>query len=142
MENQNMEVEQTQETVTEQEEKTFTQEEVDGIVQARLERERKRLNAMINEDETIKQELLESRLKLEEAKELREKDYPQELLEVIDFKDAETCKESTAKMMSVFDKALQAKVMQQYKIFGGTPASSSSRIHPNTDPVKNAFQSR
>lgn len=141
MELENMEVEQTQETATEQEEtKTFTQDEVNDIVQARLERERKRLNAMINEDEAIKQELTESRLKLELAKELRDKDYPQELLELIDCKDADTCKQSKEKILDVFDRAMKNRVEQVFKANGRTPQTSTNPFPSRSkDPLKDAF---
>lgn len=139
--NRDINMENMEGTVNEQEViKTFTQEEVNDIVQARLERERKRLNAMINEDEAIKQELVESRLKLEVAKELREKDYPQELLELINCKDSDTCKDSKIQIMDVFDRALRSKIDYIYKVNGRTPQTGSNH-HGKTDndPVKNAF---
>lgn len=142
MDLENMEAEQAQETAVEQEDKkVFTQDEVNDIVQARLERERKRLNAMINEDEAIKQELTESRLKLEAAKELRDKDYPQELLELFDYSDASTYEQSKERVLDVFNRALNSKVDQIFRANGRTPHTNTGSF-PGKDPLKAAFLKR
>lgn len=50
--------------------KTFTQEQLNDIVEKRLAKERKRLRSMIEDDEAVKAELLKNRLQLSATKSL------------------------------------------------------------------------
>lgn len=124
---------------TEEVEKTFTQDEVNRIVQERLARERERINGMINEDEGIRRELAASRMKLDAAATLSKQGYPHELLDLLDYSDADACQQSLDKVCSVFDAAVQQEIDKIFRANGripgvGTIASASD------DKLREAFR--
>ena len=65
--------------------KTFTQEQLNDIVEKRLAKERKRLRSMIEDDEAVKAELLKNRLQLSATKSLTNNGYPIDLVELMDY---------------------------------------------------------
>lgn len=136
----------TTETAPSQElqDKTFTQAELDEIVQSRLARERKRLNDMISDDEGIKQELLASRLQLDMAKKLTEKGLSHAMLDLLDYSSTEKCNATYEKVIDVFGKFRNDIIGEIYKINGRTPerGSSSYSNKPSGDPLRDIFQAK
>lgn len=119
--------------------KTFSQEEVDAIVQKRIARERERINGLINEDAEIKQQLATERIKFEVAKQLNTEGYPPEVVELLDCSSEAACKDSFQKVKGIFDKLLDAKIQQQFKDAGRNP-SKGGISHPSIDDkIKAAF---
>ena len=105
--------------------KLFTQDELDKIVQTRLNREKERLNAMINDDAAIREELRINKLKLEKTKDVTEKDLPIELLELLDYTDPDTCNASFDKLVNVIELATRSGVDKIIKSNGYIPAKGN-----------------
>ena len=90
-----------QEQDTQVEEKSFTQKEVDKIVEQRLARERKKFTNML-EGKDPRESAIEEREKNVLVKELqadakdifRQKNLPLEALELLNYTDKETCEKS------------------------------------------------
>ncbi|MFR2822645.1 MAG: DUF4355 domain-containing protein [Thomasclavelia sp.] len=136
--------------------KTFTQEEVDKIVQGRLAKERKSWERHLEEQKTEAEKLAnmsekekkayqeKKRIEDLDAREaeitkreltaqakiqLADKGIPTELAEILNFKDAESCKKSIEIVENAFQQAV-AKAVDE-KIKGGKPmkkAPSSAEI--------------
>lgn len=119
-------------------EKTFTQEQLDDIIEKRLTKERKRLRGMIEDDEAIKAELLRNKLQLSTTKKLTEEGYPISLAELMDYSSDENCNNSYNKVVEVFNEALQKKISERFKSYGRTPQQSGNNIH-NTDGLRSVF---
>ncbi|MCD7778171.1 MAG: DUF4355 domain-containing protein [Clostridiales bacterium] len=109
----------------EPEEKTFTQQQVDDIVEKRLNRERKKLMGMIQDDEETRKELERNRLELAMTKKLTAEKYPTELAELFDYSDEDTCKKSYEKIINIFNLALEKRVDEVFKRNGRTPAGAN-----------------
>ena len=132
-------VEATKETKTEKTEaKTFTQEQVNEMIKERLAREKAKAEqqqeeakklAKMNADEKAKYEhdkLVEelNQLKAEKNKRelqdtarglLQEKNIDTDLLEFLDYTDAETCKASIDKLSTAWNKAIEKAVNDRKK---------------------------
>lgn len=120
--------------------RTFSQEDVNRIVQERLARERERINSMINEDESIRKELQASRLKLKAAAKLSEKGYPHILLELADFSSEESMAESMEKIGKLYDAAYLDAVNAIYKQNGRQPGKGSGNQISSADALRDAFR--
>lgn len=112
--------------------KVFTQEEVDKIVKQRISRERERINGMVNDDETIRQELMASKLKLSASKELSEAGLPLDLADFVDYTNEESSRASLDTLKKVYDKAFKAGIASIYKENGRSLTNSYSPIGGRT----------
>lgn len=126
--------------------KTFTQEEVDKIVEKRLNRERKKFSSLLNGDDPREAELAERERALE-IKELRadakgilaEKGLPMEALELLNYTDKESCEKSIEALEAVVKTASQARV--EFLLRGGKPMKKGpSTLEEPADPLRNVFQ--
>ena len=120
--------------------KSFTQDDVNRIVQERLARERERINSMINEDEGIRKELTANRLKLNATKELNAAGYPIELVDFVDCADEKACKESIKKISKVYDLAYQNATADIYRANGRIPGRGNTGGGAVNDKLRNAFR--
>ena len=118
--------------------KLFTQDELDKIVQTRLNREKERLSAMINDDAAIREELRVNKLKLEKTKDVTEKGLPVELLELLDYTDQDTCNASFDKLVNVIGLAAQNSVDKLIKSNGYIPPKGNGAGSAK-DGLKGAF---
>lgn len=125
--------------------KTFTQEEVDKIVEKRLNRERKKFTNML-EGKDPKQMEIEERetavskreLQLEIRDQIKEKGWPSEIYEFLDYTDKESCKKS----VETLDKLISAAVNQEIekRLIGGVPLKKGpSTLEEPSDTLRNAF---
>lgn len=126
------------------EEKTFTQEEVDKIVEKRLSRERKKFTSLLN-GETPKEIELSEREKAVELKELRldmgellkSKNLPAEALELLDYTNRKSCEKSIDVLKSIVDQAALELVNRSLR---GSEPPKKSTVYPGTaETVRNAF---
>ncbi|MDO5540871.1 MAG: hypothetical protein Q4F83_12520 [Eubacteriales bacterium] len=86
---------QTGEGTAAQAERTFTQEDVNRIVQERLAKERNRSGQSFEERE---QDLIRRENRMTCAERLSEKKYPKELLDILDTSDADRFMENVEKL--------------------------------------------
>lgn len=106
--------------------KTFTQEEVDKIVEKRLSRERKKFASVLEGTDPREAELAE-RERAVAVKELQadmkplfmEKEIPMEALELLNYTDKESCDKSFEVLMQVIQLAGQNRVNRLLR--GGEP---------------------
>ena len=141
--NTNLEMQETPtETPKEEEQaKTFTQDEVNRIVQERIARERVRLNGLINDDENIRMELNAERLKVAAIKELSQKGYPVDLVEFMDCSTEQTYKESLERLDKMYDMIYDKIIHEVFKAGGRQPRGGSynTGTDKSEDRLKNAF---
>ena len=137
------------ESKTEPSEKTFTQEDIDKIVNDRIKRESKKWNEKLteaqkmqtmNEDEKAEyrkkqyeqelqqreQEITKRELKMTAREALSEKGLPAELCEVLDYTDAEACTKSIAAVEKAFMSAVEDAVDKRIKQSAQTPKTGGS----------------
>ncbi len=120
-------------------EKTFTQDEVNRIVQDRLTREREKLTGQTAKDEREKAlEAREARLDCREY--LDTKGYPAALLEVLDSADVGKFKAAADKMVELFPGIMPEK--QAHKFSGWVPGDGARRASPDSgkDRIAEAFK--
>ena len=126
----------------EPEEKRFTQEEVDKIVEKRLNRERKKLAAAMGPGDPREIELSEreqavakKELQIEAAETFRKEHLPEEALELLNYTDKESCEQSIDLVRKVFQMNVQDEVNRRLK--GGKPL----KLAPSTagEELRRAF---
>ena len=154
--------EQTVEKTQEPTVKTFTQEEVDQIIQKRLSRERKDIEAKIEaerreaeelaklseaekqkklfekqvaEFEATKRAFEQEKLLNETVKQLASKNLPIEFADILKAQDAESTLENINKFEEKFNAALETKVNDRLK--GNIPKSATSE---SLEITKEAFK--
>ena len=125
--------------------KTFTQEEVDRIIEKRLNRERKKFSSLLNGDDLREIELAE-REKALEIKELRadakgtlaEKGLPMAALELLNYTDKESCEKSIEALETVVKAASQARIESLLR--GGKPIKKGPpTLEEPADPLRGVF---
>lgn len=127
------------------EEKTFTQDQVNKIVEERLLRQKNKYENMMKGMSPEAAELeergkdLAKREALFEAKQmLLEKGLPLELIDMVKVDDPEKVAESVNAVKSIFDKAIEIGVNEKLK--GSTPLKDAPRdIGSDEDAVRAAF---
>ena len=156
MEKNTEQVEQTaEETVTEQthdereeagqEEKLFTQDELNAIVQKRLDRERKRLEVLSSDSDTIRKNLIEREraitereLRAEARERLIEAGLPGGFAEIIDCSSEAAYEKALEKTMKQLAEMEKRRIDAEFKAVGRTPQRGSSA--PSSDPLRAAFK--
>lgn len=123
----------------ETEEKTFTQQQLNDIVEKRLAKERKRLMGMIADDEATKAELLKNRLQLDATKKLTETGYPIDLAELLDYSNEDNYNASYSKVVEVFDRALMKKIDEKFKSYGRQPHNTGATSVGGSGGLRSAF---
>lgn len=128
MEEQNVEITESQETVenTPTEVKTFTQNEVNDIVEKRLNRERKKFATVLSGTDPKEAELdereravAEKELRIDTRELFRKEGLPLDALELLDYQNKESCDKTIELVRRVF----QANVQEQVncRLRGGPP---------------------
>ena len=128
---------------TQTEEKKFTQKEVDSIVEQRLARERKKFTNMIDGKDP-RETAIEEREKNVLIKELqadakdvfRQKNFPMEALELLNYTDKESCDKSIELLEAVMNAAREKAVFNVLK--GGTPPERPPQ-DDGGDALRSAF---
>lgn len=118
---------QPEEKDTRQEERTFTQEEVNRIVQDRLARFKAEPNDREKELEQKEKDLEIRERKLKAIEVFTEKSLPKELLEVLDYSDENKMNEH----IKILEKTYRTKQGNYQPVGGGNP--------PSNDPVREAM---
>lgn len=125
--------------------KTFTQEEVDKIVEKRLNRERKKFTSML-EGKDPKQMELEERenavtkkeLQLEVRDKINEKGWPSELYEFLNYTDKESCEKSIETLDDLISAAVNLEM--EKRLIGGKPIKKGQNsLEETSDSLRNAF---
>lgn len=122
--------------------KTFTQEEVDKIVEKRLNRERKKFSSLLNGEDPREADLAE-REKAVTIKELRadakatlaEKGFPADALELLNYTDKESCDKSIEALENAVNAIVQKKV--EKILCGGKPIKKA--VNSQETGLRGAF---
>lgn len=115
--------------------KSFTQEQVNQIVQDRLAREKAKGTAELEQ----KQHDLEAREARLTAKELLSQNHlPAELVDVLDCSDPNKLEDKISQLQTFIQKH-DADMRKNTKFVGFAPAHGSGKI-PDIDPIASAFQ--
>lgn len=133
-------------TPSENEVKTFTQDEVDKIVEKRLARERQKFENQLREytGSPIERELskrereVTKRELMADARSfLEEQGRPIEILELLDYTDEESCAESLKKVLVAFNKASEKFINNRLR--GKKPPKDGYANNCVTDAFRQAF---
>ncbi len=123
-------------------EKTFTQEEVDKIVEKRLNRERKKFSSILNGDDPREAELVEreravaeKELRIEATETFMKENLPAELLDLLNYTDKESCEKSIELVRKTFTINVQAAV--ERRLWGGKPPKKA--VNDPTGDLRGAF---
>ena len=139
MENQNMEkveLQQAEESVMQQDpeqqqEKLFTQEQVNEIIKRRLSRQN--AEKPTAEELSAREEKISAREKRLDCKEyLNDKDYPTDLLDILDTSDVEAFKEKADKAYALFGEKNTAPPLASTEMYSGV----HNTVNPFTTPQK------
>jgi organic radical activating enzyme len=114
--------------------KTFTQDEVNEIVEKRLNRERKKFTSVLNGGDPREVELTE-RERSVEIKELRAnalemlqgKKMPIEVLELLNYADKEACEKSIDDLEKVVNAIVHQKM--EFVLVGGKPLKAAPQYN-------------
>lgn len=126
--------------------KTFTQEEVDDIVEKRLKRERNRFSQMLNGRDPKEQEyaereeaLAKRELQLEMRDIIKGKQLPDSILDYLNYKDKESCEKSLEALEAIIHEGIRAKVDERLK---GDPPPKKAGIYAvgRNNDLKKAFK--
>lgn len=137
-----------------EQDKLYTQEEVDKIVKKRLGRERNKFektkNKLINESE-FSSDLIErekavtlKEMKFEYALKVQDEGLPLELVDYIDYSDPENANNSYNGIVGLFkeklNKAVEVRVKEQLR--GSTPKRMSSSYNPVDSRISEIFKKK
>ena len=112
--------------------KTFTQEEVNRIVSERLERERTKGKPTPEDERETALKAREAALDCRDY--IRERDYPQKFLEILDTSDFKNFQEKADRLIEAFPELKNRPIPGQFAAGTGTNPIN------NNDPIANAFK--
>lgn len=122
--------------------KTFTEEEVNAIVQKRLNREREKLTKAFEEGtrgsdlDERERNILKRELKADTLEELAARGMPAGLAELLNYDSKEECEKSLVAVTQVFNQAVNQAVKSRAR--QSTPLESG-RYVGRPDPIAGAF---
>ena len=123
-------------------EKTFTQEEVNKIVEKRLSRERQKIADLLGQDEAEKKlaerekAVAYKEMRMEAAEAFSHAGIPSELLDLLDYKDKESCAKSVEAVKKAFRNSVSVGVERRLR--GSAPPRCPADEEP-IDQVRKAF---
>lgn len=130
---------------TQEREKTFTQDEVNRIVEKRLNRERSRFNGLLKEEDPREAALADreravavKELQADAREALASKGIPAEALELLNYTDKESCDKSIEAVKKLMD-AVTRKTAEKF-IRGGAPPRKGPSTLDEADAIKAAFR--
>lgn len=129
-----------------EESRTFTQEEVNDIVQKRLARERERLSKVFQEEKQLseleerEQNILKREQKADTIDELRRRGLPARLADLLDYSSPENLQQSMDEVSAIFSSALKEKVRPYARQETPKDGTSAYRTAPKSDTdLRRAF---
>jgi len=135
------EQQETAESTPQEEVKTFTQEEVDKIVEKRLNRERRKLTGMLNGEDPREASIMEREravtireLRADTKDMLLEKGLPMEAFDLLDYTDKESCVKSIETLEAIVEVVVNRRV--ERRLFGDAPIKKAPPFDPNDQPDK------
>lgn len=127
-------------------EKTFTQDEVNRIVQSRLAKERERFKPLIDSDESAKdliqreRDITRRELRLDAMDRLRSDNLPNDLIELFNFNSRGEFEDSYSHVSSVIKPLIQLAVNEEVdRRLRGTAPKCGHVNDFDSDPIRNAF---
>lgn len=122
--------------------KTFTEEEVNAIVQKRLNREREKLTKAFEEGtresdlDERERKILRRELRADTLEKLAENGMPAGLADLVSYDSAEECEKSLQTVAAVFNQAVNEAVKSKAR---QTTPRESGRFSGKPDPIAGAF---
>lgn len=139
-------VQSTEETGAEQqqEEKTFTQDEVNAMIEKRLARERKKVSNIISGKDPKELEL-DEREKTVTKREMQvtartlltENGIPDEALEILNYESEEKLQESIKLLRGIINTSTERQIFDRLK--GGKPLKKAPQGDPAVETLRDAF---
>lgn len=126
----------------EQEEKKYTDSDVDRIVSKKLKRERERVRKTLTESEQLSEieirerNVLKREMMADAREQLKSEGLPDGLAELMNYESKETFEESYELTKNVFNEAIKAYLIEKAR--GATPKAFSSPSGAN-DSIAAAF---
>ncbi len=123
--------------------RTFTEEEVNAIVQKRLNREREKLTKAFEEGtresdlDERERNILKRELKADTLEKLAESGMPAGLADLVNYDSAEECEKSLKIVSAVFNQAVNQAV--KVKARQSTPLEAPHYGYAKPDPIAGAF---
>ena len=125
--------------------KTFTQEEVDRIVENRLNRERRKLTAAVAGEDPKALELAEREKAISQRElqadfraKIAEKGLPSGALDLLDYTNKESCDKSLEKLEAVINEAVKARIGEVVR--GGAPMKKAPSVQTPDAALRAAFR--
>lgn len=133
-----------QEMEATQEEKTFTQEEVNEIVRRRLSKEREKFTSLMDsegEKKLIEREkaVLKRELRADAMDKLKESGLPVSLADLLDYSDEESYTASFERVRGVFEPAIKEAVTKARTDMLRGSSPRSGQVQP-VDNIREAFR--
>lgn len=128
---------------TQEEVKTFTQDEVNDIVQKRLVKQRERLSKAFQEErqtsdlEERERNITKRELKADVLEKLAGAGLPSSLAELINYDNAEDCEKSLKEVGAIFNQSLSEAI--KHKARQSTPTESGGSGWAKPDRLAQAF---
>lgn len=131
-----------------EEERRFTQDEVNDIVQKRLAKERERLSKIFQEEKQISEleererNILKRELRADAVEELNKRSLPARLADLLDYSSEENFNSSMAEVTAVFKSALGERLKpyaRQSTPFEGMGGSGMNTYNAEQAAIKKAF---
>ncbi len=129
-------------------ERTFTQDEVNDIVQKRLAKERERLSKVFQEEKQLSEleererNILKRELRADAIEELNKRGLPTRLADLLDYSSGENFNSSMAEVTAIFKGALGEKLKpyaRQTTPLEGIGGSGISSYDAETAAIRKAF---
>lgn len=124
-------------------ERVFSQEEVNDIVQRRLVKERERLSKIFQEEKQLseleerEQNILKRELRADAIEELGKRSLPLRLADLLDYNSGESLEKSLNEVTDIFSAALGEKLKPFARQSVPPEGYAGSSLRP--DPLKKAF---
>lgn len=137
-----------EQTNTEQHEleRTFTQDEVNDIVQKRLAKERERLSKVFQEEKQLSEleererNILKRELKADAIEELNRQKLPPRLAELLDYSSEENLQSSMKEVISIFKGALGERLKPYARQTNPFEGMGGSGINTSDAATRKAFK--
>lgn len=126
-------------------ERTFTQDEVNDIVQKRLAKERERLSKVFQEEKQLSEleererNILKRELRADAIEELSKRNLPARLADLLDYSGEEEMQKSMNEVITIFRSALSEKIKPYARQTTPFEGMGGSSMNTSDSAIRKAF---